>query len=1011
MDDEAFIEEFCAESLDGLAEVERHLLQLESADGIDAGTVDEIFRAVHSIKGGAGFLGLDQLVTLAHHAETLMDHVRKGSVVLSPIVADQLLAGIDGLRALLHKENIAIDGLCAGLDACWRSVQVPSESGREAVCAPADEHVVSGSDGYDLQITVPTAQMRDHPDCNDGILSGIAKIGQIAHHKIYIQDGKEFFCAHIRTPLSIEIVQSLYGLDSKQVSLLESIEQDASGRDADCERPTVAGDGEAVQAGAPSHVGVPVSPQSTNQRSPAPGEHRNAEPPPSSSAKVSESSIRVNARFLDDLLEATGNMVMARNQMLSRYNFQDDISFAVLSRCITEMHKAVVQQRMQSIGSLFERFRRPVRDLANKLGKDVEFQTDGGDIELDRTIIEAFADPLNHMVRNAVDHAIEPPDTRVSNGKSRVGRIILRAYHQSGEVIVEIEDDGRGIDHEGILGKALEKGVVTPDQARVMKPRDVLHLIFAPGFSTKAEASDISGRGVGMDVVKTNVERIGGAIEIHTNPGAGSLFAFRLPLTQTVVSSSLISAIVIEVAGQRFVLPQTAVNEIIQVDPQDEVDHIKQLDGQDVYQLRDKVLAIVHLEDCLSLERTFRHPRTGEIHLDRRSRIADRRQSESREVSRRYASQRSGSDRRWRRQTLIVLEFRRALFGIMVDSVIGVEEVVVRSTPKLFQSVPGFCGHTVLGDGSVVMMLDVAGIVEQRGLRLQDLPEYHVESRSALKTAQQMITFENAPREFFAIPLMMITLIEHIKASDIHRIGSKEYYQLKGSTVPLIRLEDHLDVGSHADAETYHLILPARVPKPIGILAGGQLRITDFSESFDGSNDNASGVVGTAFYNGHVITLLDLYALVERVMPEAFAGKQAVDGVAHVLLAEDNKFFSKLVSGYLNIPGIDLHIVEDGQAAWDMLQQRRDFFDLVVSDIEMPRMNGFELVQRIKSDPAHRHLPVLALTSLADEDSRRRGMKAGFDEYAVKIDKQDLLSMIHRFIERGRAQGVVSDGT
>ncbi|TVR14059.1 MAG: hypothetical protein EA401_05390, partial [Planctomycetota bacterium] len=389
-------------------------------------------------------------------------------------------------------------------------------------------------------------------------------------------------------------------------------------------------------------------------------------------------------------------------------------------------------------------------------------------------------------------------------------------------------------------------------------------------------------------------------MEIHTNLGTGTLFAFRLQLTQTVVSSSLISAIVIEIAGQRFVLPQTAVNEIIQVDPQDGQDHIKQLDGQDVYQLRDKVLAIVHLEDCLSLQRTYRHPRTGEIHLDRRSRIADRRQNESHEVSQRYAGQRTGVDRRRARQTLIVLEFRRALFGIMVDAVVGVEEVVVRSTPELFQSVPGFCGHTVLGDGSVVMMLDVAGIVEQRGLRLQDLPEHRIQSQSALKTAQQMITFENAPGEFFAIPLMMITLIEHIQATDIHRVGSKEYYQLKDSTIPLIRLEDHLDVGSHREAETYHLILPARVPKPIGILAGGSLRIDDFSESFDSSNNNASGVVGTAFRDNHVITLLDLYALVERVMPEAFGLDRTIDGMAHVLLAEDNKFASsaKSVGGF-----------------------------------------------------------------------------------------------------------------
>jgi two-component system chemotaxis sensor kinase CheA len=196
----------------------------------------------------------------------------------------------------------------------------------------------------------------------------------------------------------------------------------------------------------------------------------------------------------------------------------------------------------------------------------------------------------------------------------------------------------------------------------------------------------------------------------------------------------------------------------------------------------------------------------------------------------------------------------------------------------------------------------------------------------------------------------------------------------------------------------------------VGILAGGNLRIADFSESFDGNNDTRSGVVGTAYQAGQMFTLLDLYALVEKAMPEVFAGltQQRLNGSTRMLLAEDNKFFAKLVSSYLQLPGLELTVVEDGQQAWDLLHRDRKMFDIVVSDIEMPRMNGFELVQRIKSDPALRHMPVLALTSLADEDSRRRGLKAGFDEYAVKIDKQDLLSMVHRFVSDIQAAALPS---
>ncbi|TVR44442.1 MAG: response regulator [Planctomycetota bacterium] len=948
--DEALAEEFKAESLAALAQVERHLLRLESSGGVDAETVDEIFRAVHSIKGGAGFLDLNDLVTLAHHAEALMDEVRKGNLSLTPAIADQMLAAVDGLGCLLEGEDADVADLCRRLNGQIPAAAAPQIDGIarpdvETAAVEVDASEASALDRVPASpsvsavtrycIEAPLAQLRGLPDCAQGIFEGFSKIGEVCSLHIRPSEAGQMVELELQSEMPADIIASLYELHAGQlVPALPLAKASAAVPD----RPQPAADQAVVQ--------VAPSPPVKSISSPPPA-------PPSSQAKEKKSSgghaaasegssMRVSTRLLDELLEATGNMVMARNQMLSRYNFQEDISFAVLSRCITEMHKSVVQQRMQHIGSLFERFRRPVRDLANKLGKEVEFQAIGADIELDRTIIEAFADPLNHMVRNAVDHAIEDPAVRQERGKSRVGRIMLRAYHQSGEVIVEIEDDGGGIDHERVRSKAIDKGLISAEKARAMSPREILHLIFSPGFSTKDQSTDVSGRGVGMDVVKTNVERIGGAVEVHTNLGAGTIFAFRLPLTQTVVSSSLISAIVVEVAGQRFVLPQTAVNEIIQIDPQDQRDYIKQLDGEDVYQLRDKVLAIVHLEDCLSLERTFLHPLTGEVKLDRRSRIADRRQTESHENAQRFAHQRTGGDRRRNRQTLIVLDFRRALFGILVDAVVGVEEVVVRSTPKLLQSVPGFCGHTVLGDGSVVMMLDVAGIVEKRGLRLHDLPEHRFQAKSALKTAQQMITFENAPGEFFAIPLMMITLIEQIAAKDIHRIGKREYYQLKDATIPLLRLEEHLEVTPHREVEAYHLILPARVPKPLGILVGSNLRIADFSESFDAHNDSKNGVVGTAYYEGHVVTLVDLYALAERAMPEAFAAQQKLSGVTRVLLAEDNKFFAKLVSSYLQIPGIELEVVEDGQQAWDLLQRQREYFDFIISDIEMPRMNGFE---------------------------------------------------------------------
>ena len=376
-----------------------------------------------------------------------------------------------------------------------------------------------------------------------------------------------------------------------------------------------------------------------------------------------------------------------------------------------------------------------------------------------------------------------------------------------------------------------------------------------------------------MDVVRVNIEKIGGNVEVHTDLGQGSLFAFSLPLTQAVVSSSLISALVVEVNGQHFAIPETGVNEIIRVNPQVDADRIEGVEGRNVYRLRDNVLSIVHLEDALELPRTY-IDKDGNVQLDRRENIADRRSSESKELSEKMASKRSGKDRRRATSTLIVINFRKGFFGIMVDKVLGIEEVVVRGSPKLVENVSTFAGHTVLGDGAVVMMVDINGIVNKMGLEFNDEENSQPNSHRALRTAQQMIVFNNAPHEFFAVPLMMITLIEKITAKDIHTVGSREYYHFKNSTIPILRLEDHLDVSGNRDAEEYHLLLPARLDKPIGLLAGVDLSVEDFSDAFDSNADNGVGLIGTAFRNENLIMLLDLYALFEKVAPDNFQSSQ-----------------------------------------------------------------------------------------------------------------------------------------
>jgi len=307
----------------------------------------------------------------------------------------------------------------------------------------------------------------------------------------------------------------------------------------------------------------------------------------------------------------------------------------------------------------------------------------------------------------------------------------------------------------------------------------------------------------------------------------------------------------------------------------------------------------------------------------------------------------------------------------------------------------------VLGDGRVVLLLDLHGIVARMGLRFKENDNEPAKRPRALRTGQQMVMFDGVPGEHFAIPLMMISLIEKISAADIRRIGNREFFQLKQETIPLLRLNQHLDVSPLPDSTHYHLLFPAHVHHPIGILAGQDLRIIDVAERFDGRVENKHGLVGTFIHDNALVMLIDIYGLFAAAAPEHYADRDRnLGNKARILLAEDTLFFCKLMQQYLKHPAIELVVVYDGQQAWELLNKRQERFDLILSDIEMPNMNGFDLVRSIKGHPELRSTPVIALTSLSDEESRRRGMKAGFDEYAVKIDKDNLLDLVFSHLKR-----------
>jgi two-component system chemotaxis sensor kinase CheA len=654
---------------------------------------------------------------------------------------------------------------------------------------------------------------------------------------------------------------------------------------------------------------------------------------------------------------------MARNQLLSKYNFGNDPSFLTLSQCVTQIHKTIVQTRMQPIGALFDRCERLVRDLSRQLGKEVELEVTGGDLELDRSVLEAFADPLTHLIRNALDHGLETAAARQAAGKPPAGLLKISSREQAGEVILAVEDDGRGINAEIIREKCISRGVISAERAAVLSPREILDFIFQPGFSTKDEVTNLSGRGVGLDVVRMNLEALGGVVTVQSTPGHGTAFLARLPLTQALVSSSLISALIVACGGHRYAIPQTAVDEIIKVEPRGDRDDLRLLNGKMVYQLRELALPVVALAQVLGDE--------------------------------------SGASAQPR--TLVVMQFRGQLFGLLVDTVIGVEEIVVRPLPALVKKCKVFSGHTIMGDGQVALILDSHGIIDKQRLDFvesQSIAPLIAAGAGELTDGQQrLVVFSYADCEHFAIPLEMVSLIEKVPLSAIRRIGPHEFIQVKQRTLPLMRLDKVMAVGGLPELTDAYLLVPTRVSYPIAVLAGRSIEVVEAVTHYEAQLSDGQGMLGTFVQGGRLVVLLDLYKLFEKHSPNRFSVASVDQRAAHILLAEDSPFFQNLFRSYLDRPPRRMTVVGDGEAALALLRARPTEFDLVLSDIEMPKMDGHELIKQIRLDKSLQKLPVIAVTSKSSPEDVDRGLKEGFDSYLIKVDKDQLISTIARHLQ------------
>jgi len=759
------LEDFLIEAFELIEQLDQDLVELEN-NPEDLELLNSIFRVAHTIKGSSSFLNLDTLTTLTHHMEDVLNKARKGELILTPAIMDTVLESIDMMKSLLfsvrdtgsdENADIDIDPICKRLDAISNGNDPAEEVAQEE---PEEEE--------------PKEQKKEEPEEEEKDLSEMSDEEVEAEIERLLQQKREEKKKKKKEP-------------------------------------------------SPSKE-TPKQPQTEQKKQAAPAkkptqQQRKAAPVKKSTGSSLEQTIRVEVKRLDHLMNLIGELVLGKNRLLKIYDdveeryegekFLEELNQVVssVSTVTTDLQIAVMKTRMLPIAKVFNKFPRMVRDLSRELGKNIELKISGEDTELDKSIIEEIGDPLVHIIRNSCDHGIEDAETRLKMGKPEHGTIELKAYNEGNAIVIEIVDDGKGLDPDMLIQKSLEKGIITEREADNLSEKEIFGLIFKPGFSTAAAVTNVSGRGVGMDVVKTNIEKLNGIIDIDSQVGKGTIIKLKIPLTLAIIQALLVGA-----QEEYFAIPLSSVLETVRV-PAEE---IYSIEGKDVLRLRDEILPLVRLSDVFGIEEVFE---CGE------------------------------------NLYIVVIALADSKLGVVVDTLVGQEEIVIKSLGDYLQGIQGIAGATIRGDGRVTLIVDVGA--------LMDLAK---NTKSGIK-----------------------------------------------------KLDDAQESTVKKDVSDYN-----------------------------------------------------------------------------VLIVDDSKTDRSIMQKALKPLGLTITEATNGVEALQLLKSGDTNFDIVLIDIEMPRMDGYTLAGEIRKYSRYKFLPLVAVTSRTSKSDRMRGVEVGMTEYITKPYSLEYLANVVR---------------
>jgi two-component system, chemotaxis family, sensor kinase CheA len=817
-EDEEIVKEFLVESHENLDRLDRDLVALEKQPS-DREILASIFRTIHTIKGTSGFLAFGKLEAVAHVGENLLAKLRDGQLKLHPELTTSLLAMVDAVRQMLSSiEASGNEGERDDRELISRLTRLLQVNGVAAAAVQSKKAKTAA-----CEITATAANI-ETPGTEAAANEPSQNITATTPAEPAEPSVAEAASAAPVLPSSDSPPPSLGDILISRGDVTQREVQNAV---------------EVQRSGDPRHIGEILVEQGVVKSQEVLDALRTQQ---AHGQGASESTIRVDVGLLDQLMNLVGELVLARNQILQFTKETEEANLVTagqrLNLIANELQESVMKTRMQPIGSIWSRFPRTVRDVALACGKQVRIQMEGKETELDKTLIEAIKDPLTHLVRNAIDHGIEHPEARRAVGKDPEGVLLLRAFHEGGQVNIEIGDDGAGLNLERVVAKAVQEGLISTEQAARLTEREMGNLIFAAGLSTAEKVTNVSGRGVGMDVVKTNIERIGGTVDLQSAPGKGTTVKVKIPLTLAIVPALIVTA-----GGQRFAIPQVNLLELVGLEGDEARKRVEWIQGAPVYRLRGNLLPLVNLNRELGLPEKAAARRAVNI---------------------------------------VVLRAEDRQFGLVVDEINDTEEIVVKPLRKQLKSVKVFAGASIMGDGRVALILDVLALARHaqligEGHRLAARTDGR--EATAQEVRQTLLLFQAGADGRMAIPLSSVARLEEFQQAAVEHTGRHQVVHYRGHILPLLRISEVVECGaaegfSLAPAGTstnlpLQVIVYTRQARSLGLVVENILDIVEEKLVVEYPGRRA-GVLGSAMIQQRVTDLVDIEGVVQALEPGFF---------------------------------------------------------------------------------------------------------------------------------------------